>query len=124
MRINLRDKLTLKWVNRNGRLIMLSRGLCTFAQSAIAILIALYLEKLGFNLTQVGAFLSAGVAGSAFFAFIVSLTSENTRIEPQLNHSQSSPISFGFRRIIRRNDSNCKTLRYRFCSGWQPNLIY
>ena len=76
MRINLRDKLTFNWVNRDGKLIMLSRGLCTFAQSAIAILIALYLEKLGFNLTQVGAFLSAGVAGSAFFAFIVSLTSE------------------------------------------------
>ena len=34
------------------------------------------MEKLGFNLTQVGAFLGAGVAGSAFFAFIVSLTSE------------------------------------------------
>jgi len=45
---------------------MLSRGLCTFAQSAIAILIALYLEKLGFNLTQAGAFLSAGVTGTAF----------------------------------------------------------
>lgn len=78
MRINLPDKLTLNWVNRDGRLIMLTRGLCTFAQSAIAILIALYLEKLGFNLTQVGAFLSAGVAGSAFFAFIVSLISEKT----------------------------------------------
>ena len=76
MGIDLRDKLTLNWVNRDGRLIMLSRGLCTFAQSAIAIIIALYLEKLGFNLTQVGAFLSAGVAGSAFFAFIVGLTAE------------------------------------------------
>lgn len=76
MRINLPDKLSLNWVNRDGKLIMLSRGLCTFAQSAIAILIALYLEKLGFNLTQVGIFLGAGVAGSALFAFIVSLTSE------------------------------------------------
>ncbi len=76
MRINLRDKLNLNWINRDGKLIILSRGLCTFAQSAIAILIALYLEKLGFNLTQVGAFLSVGVAGSAFFAFIISLTSE------------------------------------------------
>ena len=76
MRMALLDKLALHWVNRDGKLIMLSRGLCTFAQSAIAILIVIYLEKLGFNLTQVGVFLSAGVAGSAFFAFIVSLTSE------------------------------------------------
>ena len=76
MRINLPDKLSLSWISRDGRLIMLSRGLRTFAQSAIAILIALYLEKLGFNLIQVGAFLSAGIAGAAFFAFIVSLISE------------------------------------------------
>ncbi|MFC1988807.1 MFS transporter [Chloroflexota bacterium] len=76
MRINLPDKLSLNWVNRDGKLIILSRGLCTFARGAIVILIALYLEKLGFNLIQVGAFLSAGVAGSALFTFIVSLTSE------------------------------------------------
>jgi len=34
------------------------------------------LDKLGFSLTQIGAFLSAGVAGSAFFAFLVSLVAE------------------------------------------------
>ncbi|MFC1988909.1 MFS transporter [Chloroflexota bacterium] len=76
MRINPPEILSLNWVNRDGKLIILSRGLCTFAQSTIAILIALHLEKLGFSLTQVGAFLSAGVAGGAFFTFIVSVASE------------------------------------------------
>jgi len=49
---------------------------CTLARSSIAILLALYLDKLGLSLVQIGAFLSAGVAGSAFFAFLVSLIAE------------------------------------------------
>ena len=76
MRIRLLDKLFLHWINRDGKLIIVSRGLCTFAQSTIAILLAIYLEKLGFSLIQIGAFLSAGVAGSAVFTFIVSLIAE------------------------------------------------
>ena len=69
-------KLSLRWVSRDGKLIILARGVCTFAQSSIAVLLALYLDKLGFSLVQIGAFLSAGVAGSAFFAFLVSLIAE------------------------------------------------
>jgi len=68
--------LPLRWVNRDGKLIILSRGVCTFARSSIAILLALYLAELGFSLVQIGAFLSAGVAGSAFFAFLVSFIAE------------------------------------------------
>jgi len=73
-----RSHLTLppRWVSRDGKLIILSRGVCTLARSSIAILLALYLDKLGFSLVQIGAFLSAGVAGSAFFAFLVSLIAE------------------------------------------------
>lgn len=68
--------LSLGWVNRDGKLIILSRGVCTFARSAIAVLLAIYLDKLGFSLVQIGAFLTAGVAGSAAFAFLVSLIAE------------------------------------------------
>ncbi|MFC1897366.1 MFS transporter [Chloroflexota bacterium] len=57
-------------------MIILTRGVCTFARSSIAVLLALYLANLGFSLIEIGAFLSAGVAGSAFFAFLVSLISE------------------------------------------------
>ena len=76
MRIRLLDKLPLHWINRDGKLLMVSRGVCTFAQSTIAVLLAIYLDKLGFSLVQIGAFLSAGAAGSAFFTFIVSLIAE------------------------------------------------
>ncbi len=76
MRIRLLDKLSLHWINQDGKLIMISRGVCTFAQSTIAVLLVIYLDKLGFSLVQIGAFLSAGVAGSAFFTFIVSLIAE------------------------------------------------
>lgn len=76
MKPSLLDQLTLNWINRDGKLIIVIRGLCTFAQSTIAVLLAIYLEKLGLSLTQIGAFLSAGVAGSAFFAFIVSFIAD------------------------------------------------
>ena len=74
--MRLKPTLSLGWVNRDGKLIIISRGMCTLARSSIAVLLALYLDKLGLSLVQIGAFLSAGVAGSAFFAFLVSLIAE------------------------------------------------
>ena len=71
-----RFSLPLGWVNRDGKLIILARGLRTFAQGSIAVLLAIYLDKLGFSLVQIGALLSIGVAGSAFFAFAISLVAE------------------------------------------------
>jgi MFS family permease len=55
---------------------MLSLGIRTLAQSAAGLILALYLDKLGYSLVQIGAFLSAGVAGSAAQTFIVSLIAE------------------------------------------------
>jgi MFS family permease len=69
-------KLPLRWVNRDGKLLILSLGIRAFAQSAASVILALYLDKLGYSLVEIGAFLSAGVAGSAFFTFIVSLFAE------------------------------------------------
>jgi len=74
--MELLSSLSLKWISRDGKLIIISRGICTFSRSFIAVFIALYLEKLGFNLIQIGAFLSVSVAGSTFLTFIVSLISE------------------------------------------------
>ncbi len=70
------SRFALRWIHRDGKLIMASRGVSTFARSTIAVLLAIYLEKLGFSLIQIGAFLSVGVAGSAFFTFIVGLIAE------------------------------------------------
>ena len=64
------------WISRDGKLIISARGVRTFAQGFIAVLLALYLDKLGFSLVQIGVILSAGVAGSASSAFAVGLASE------------------------------------------------
>ncbi len=68
--------LPLAWVNRDGKIIILARSVRTFAQGSIAVLFAVYLDLLGFSLTQIGVFFSFGVAGAAFFAFLVSLIAE------------------------------------------------
>jgi MFS family permease len=69
-------KLPLHWVNRDGKLIILSWGLRSFTQGAASIILALYLDKLGYSLVEIGAFLSAGVAGAACLTFLVSLVAE------------------------------------------------
>ena len=68
--------LSIRWISRDGRLIILARGVRSFAQGFIAILLAIYLDKLGLSLVQIGAFLSAGVAGCAFFTFLAGLIAE------------------------------------------------
>lgn len=72
----LQSRLPLRWISRDGQLIILARAVCTVARSSIAVMLALYLDKLGFSLVQIGVFLSVGVAGSACFAFVVSLVAE------------------------------------------------
>lgn len=66
----------LNWINRDGKLIIVALGIRSLAQSAAALILAVYLDKLGYSLVQIGAFLSAGVAGSAALTFIVSFVSE------------------------------------------------
>ena len=63
----------LSWVSRDAGLIIMARGIRTFAQSFVAIIMALYLAQLDFNLVQIGIFLTVGVAGVSFFAFVVGL---------------------------------------------------
>jgi len=68
--------LPLKWVNRDGKIIILARGARAFAQGFFAVILAVYLSRIGFSLVQIGAFFSAGIAGSALFALLVSLVAE------------------------------------------------
>ena len=65
-------------------MIILARGIRTFAQSFIAVLLALYLTELGFSLVQVGVFLSVGVLGVSFFAFLVGLVASRVGRRPLL----------------------------------------
>ena len=68
--------LPLGWVSRDGKIIILARSARAFAQGSIAVLFAVYLDLLGFTLTQIGVFFSFGVAGAALFSFFVSLMAE------------------------------------------------
>ncbi len=65
----------LSWVSRDAGLIIMARGIRTFAQSFVAIIMVLYLAQLDFSLVQIGLFLTVGVAGVSFFAFLVGLFS-------------------------------------------------
>ena len=73
-----------QYLNRDATLIILARGIRTFAQGFISVLLALYLTELGFSLVQIGVFLSVGVAGVAFFAFLVSLVAGRVGRRPLL----------------------------------------
>lgn len=74
--MTLHSRLPLQWMNRDGKLLICSMGIRSFAQGSASIILALYLDKLGYSLVEIGAFLSAGIAGSAIFTIIVSLISE------------------------------------------------
>ncbi len=60
----------LSWVEWDAWMAMAARGTRSFAQSAVAVLIAIYLGLHGFSLVQVGAFLTAGAVGAALAAVV------------------------------------------------------
>lgn len=64
------------WLNRDAALLISARGLRSFVQSYMAVIIAFYFAELGYGLAQLGPFLSVGVAGVAFFAFLVGLIAD------------------------------------------------
>jgi MFS family permease len=60
----------LSWVEWDARMAIAARATRSFAQSAVAVLIAIYLGLHGFSLVQVGAFLTAGAVGAALAAIV------------------------------------------------------
>jgi MFS family permease len=60
----------LSWVEWDARMAIAARATRSFAQSAVAVLIAIYLGLHGFSLVQVGAFLTAGAVGAALAAVV------------------------------------------------------
>ena len=61
---------SLSWVEWDARMAIAARATRSFAQSAVAVLIAIYLGLHGFSLMQVGAFLTAGAVGAALAAVV------------------------------------------------------
>jgi MFS family permease len=66
----------LGYVTRDAWLIISARTLRSFAQASIAVLLAPYLALLGFSLSEIGLFISIGLAGSAAFSFLVIFAGE------------------------------------------------
>src|SRR5262245_25526354 len=58
------------WVGRDAGMAIAARATRNFSQSAVAVLIAIYLGLHGFSLVQVGAFLTVGAAGAALAAVV------------------------------------------------------
>src|SRR5262249_6205416 len=58
------------WVGWDAGMASAARATRNFSQSAIAVLIAIYLGLHGFSLVQVGAFLTVGAAGAALAAVV------------------------------------------------------
>ena len=66
----------LPWASRDGRLIILARGLRAFALGFFALVLGIYLAKRGLSLPQIGLFLSIATGGAAVFVGLLSLGAE------------------------------------------------
>ena len=58
------------WVEWDAGMAIAARATRSFSQSAVAVLIAIYLGLHGFSLVQVGAFLTVGAVGAALAAVV------------------------------------------------------
>ena len=67
----------LAWITRDAWLIIVARSLRSFAQAALGILLAVYLDLLGFGLGQIGLFITLGMTGSAAMSLLVVLFGES-----------------------------------------------
>ena len=61
------------WVETDARLIIAGRAARGFAQSAVAVLVAIYLGMQGFSLVETGLLLTFGSAGASASAFVIGL---------------------------------------------------
>jgi MFS family permease len=59
--------LPLSWLDRDGKLIFLSRTVRAFGYGFLSISLGIYLSRVGFNDVQIGFLLMAAVANSIFF---------------------------------------------------------
>ncbi|MDP9245933.1 MAG: MFS transporter [Chloroflexota bacterium] len=55
----------LRWVTPDGRRLLLARVLRTFAYGYVAVVLGVYLDRLGLDATRIGIVLTAAIAGSA-----------------------------------------------------------
>jgi hypothetical protein len=58
-------RLSLSWLNSDGRSLLVTRLLRTFGYGYLAVILGLYLEQRGLRASEVGLILTAAVSGSA-----------------------------------------------------------
>lgn len=66
----------MTWISADGKLILAARAVRTFAYGYLSVLLGLYLDALGFEPWQIGALLTATLAGSAILTIVFSLLAD------------------------------------------------
>ena len=64
------------WITRDAVVIIAARALHNFSQGLLAVLLGVFLAKLGLSAFQVGLFFSLGFAGTAVLSFVSTFVSE------------------------------------------------
>ncbi len=65
--------MVLSWLDRNGRLLFLSRTVRAFGYGFLSITLGIYLDLLGFSAVAIGFLLMAALANSIFFNLLASI---------------------------------------------------
>jgi MFS family permease len=60
----------MNWISKDGKLILITRGIRSFGYGFISVLLGIYLTELGFKPFLVGILLSSAIAGGALFTII------------------------------------------------------
>lgn len=66
----------LNWLSRDGKKLLLTRVLRTFAYGYLTVVLAVYLDALGMDPTAIGFILTAAIAGSALMTVFWSLVAD------------------------------------------------
>ncbi len=60
----------MNWISKDGKVILINRGIRSFGYGFVSVLLGIYLTELGFKPFLVGILLSAAIAGGALFTII------------------------------------------------------
>ena len=72
----MRRELPLGWLSADGKKLLLTRILRTFAYGYLAVVLAVYLSRLGYGPVEIGLVLTCAIAGSAVMTVLWSLMAD------------------------------------------------
>ncbi|MFI5419478.1 MAG: MFS transporter [Nitrososphaerales archaeon] len=68
--------MTASWLKRDGKIILAARGVRTFGYGFLSVILAIYLQELGFDPIVIGIVLTSILISGAFFTLLGSLYSD------------------------------------------------